>query len=477
MNKNLNALGRRGGVLLFLVAALVLGAAGRAQAVDTSHNDRVAVGEVVNDDVLLFGNLTRMDGTVNGTLLASGQDVTINGTVNGDVIVWTNTATINGVINGNLYAAGGTLTVNGTVKGSTFLAGYAFTLGPVFSVDRNLFFAGFSLVAAPGSRVGMDMLAAGYQISLGGAIGRDVLADAGAVQLDGQVGRNVKVAVAAPDSRNATPAVWSWPGRTVPMLPPGLKVAEGAVIGGKLTYTSAINQASAIKAAPAGGTEFILKIDTTASPNQFNLVNASVSAVVAAGRDFLTLMVLGSLALAVWPKLAARVVEQARQKALPAAGWGFVVFFAAYILMGLAALTLLIAGILLGVVTFGGLASVVFGVGFSALGLASATFSLLVSYGSKLVVALLVGQQVLRAVTPRYADNRYWSLAAGALIYAILRDLPPIVPVAGVFLGWLLGALVTLVGLGAMWLVFRDWRAASKSAAALAAVPQAPPAG
>jgi hypothetical protein len=180
--------------------------------------------------------------------------------------------------------------------------------------------------------------------------------------------------------------------------------------------------------------------------------------------------------LAFLPALAARPVQQARQKALPAAGWGFVVFLVAYAALGVAALVLFIAGILLGVVTFGGLASVVFGVGFSALGLAFASFSFLVSYGSKLVVAVVVGQLILRSVMPRIAENRYWGLAVGVVIYVILRELPGIVPVAGPVFGWLLGAAVTLVGLGAIWLAFREWRAASRTAPAPTATPLTPPA-
>jgi hypothetical protein len=475
MNNKLGTLGRRWVVIPFLVVALLMGAAGRAQAVDSGHNGVIPAGEIVNDDVLLFGTEARMDGTVNGTLLASGQNVVINGTVNGDVIVWMNTATINGVINGNLYAAGSSITVNGPVKGTVFLAGYAVNLGPDMSVERNLFFAGFSLVAAPGSQVGTDMLAAGYQASLAGTVGRDVLADAAALELGGQVGRNVKANVAKPSQRAETvPPMFLGPGvPSVRALLPGLRVSADASIGGKLTYTSAVNQDSAIQAAPAGGKEFVYKADTSMSrpAGQVTFVNTMVTTLVNAGRDFLTLMTLGCLALYFLPALAAGVVQQARQKTLSAAGWGFVVFLVAYVGLGVVALVLLIAGILLGVVTFGGLASVVFGVGFSSLGLALASLSLLVTYGSKLVVAVLVGQLVLPGVLPRIAENRYWALAVGVTIYVILRDLPLMVPVAGPLFGWLLGAGVTLVGLGAMWLAFRNWRTASNAASAVVVAP------
>jgi hypothetical protein len=42
----------------------------------------------------------------------------------------------------------------------------------------------------------------------------------------------------------------------------------------------------------------------------------------------------------------------------------------------------------------------------------------------------------------------FWSLALGAFIYEVLRIIP--------FLGWLIGVLVTLVGLGAIYFVVRE---------------------
>ncbi len=481
MNKILG-LSPRWIVIPFLVAALLMAVAGRAQAVDDGHGAVISAGEVVNDDALLNGVDVRMDGTVNGTLIASGQNVVIDGTVNGDVVVWANAVTINGVVNGNVYGGGNSLTLNGPLKGTGFLVGYAFNLGREANIDRNLFYAGFSLAADKGSRVGTDLLLAAYQGSLAGQVGRDVLASVAALELHGEVGRNVKAEVGTPQNQTANvPSFYMGPPGmpSVAALAPGLRVAPGAIIGGKLTYTSPVNQDAAIKATPAGGQEFVYKAPSNTSQAAVRTTDfwtSALNTLVTAGRDFLTLMALGALALAFVPKVAARVVQQAHQRALPAAGWGFVVVLVTYALMAVAALLLLVAGILLGVVTFGGLASVVFGVGFSALGLAFTAFGLLVSYGSKLVVAVLVGQLVVRALAPRFAANRYWGLAAGVFIYVVLRDLPGVVPAAGPLFGWLLGVAVTLVGLGAIWLAFREWWVASRASRVLAPAPLTPPA-
>jgi Tfp pilus assembly protein PilX len=52
---------------------------------------------------------------------------------------------------------------------------------------------------------------------------------------------------------------------------------------------------------------------------------------------------------------------------------------------------------------------------------------------------------------PRLAESRGWALVIGVVIYVILRGIP--------ILGWLVGLAVTLIGLGAMWLVYREQRA------------------
>jgi hypothetical protein len=88
-----------------------------------------------------------------------------------------------------------------------------------------------------------------------------------------------------------------------------------------------------------------------------------------------------------------------------------------------------------------------------------------------------VGQLVVRSVVPRFAENRYWGLAVGVFIYVMLRDVPGIIPVAGPLFGWLLGVVVTLVGLGAIWLAFRDWWAARAVVAPAPLTPPAAPAG
>ena len=112
---------------------------------------------------------------------------------------------------------------------------------------------------------------------------------------------------------------------------------------------------------------------------------------------------------------------------------------------------LLLGSALLGVVTLGQMFSSVFGLGGAVLSLAIAIFSFVVKYVAKVVVAFVVGRLLVARAAPQAqagAGGKAWALVAGAFVYAILRAVP--------VLGWLVGVLVTLCGLGAILLVIRD---------------------
>jgi len=279
-------------VALSLALILALGLAGSAAAVEIRGGDEVTIGkdEVIDDDLILGGSRVVVDGTVNGSLVAGGQSVTLNGRVNG-----------------SMYASGASV-----------------TLGPEASVGRNLFFAGYSLTAEGGSAITRDALVTGYQGILGGEVGRDVRADTGALELNGKVGGDVRANVAEPDP--AFPRIAFMPGMPS-MIEPGLRVGPEAVIGGQLTYSSAVEQANAIEAQPEGGVVYQTpepgaRPEARPSPRvsfAFNVFNWFI----ARGREFITLLVFGALMLWKGPALLSMVTEKARTQALPAAGWGW----------------------------------------------------------------------------------------------------------------------------------------------------------
>jgi cytoskeletal protein CcmA (bactofilin family) len=447
---------------LGLVFVLAVGSVQTVRALEVNKNGIVAEGEVINDDLVLTDSNVNMAGTVNGTLITGATDVTIGGTVNGDVISGGSSVIITGVVKGNLIVAGGSVTVNGTVENSVFFAGSSLILGPKAVVNGNLYAAGFSVELQSGSSIDRDVEVAGYQILLDGTVGRDVNATAGALEVSGSVGRNITIDIGEPskDSNQAAVMQFMPYSQVSRILPPGLSIASTAQIGGKLDYSSAVEQAAGIQATPAGGVQYhyraaqdnsssVSAIQVNPVPPAWRFTVFLAQYVFAVVREFLTLLLLGALGVWLCPKLLTRTAGTLRDKPLPSLGWGFLVLLVGMVALVLAIITVLLLGLAVGVVTLFGLMGVVFGIGFSAIGLSGAVFLALAQFGSKLVVAMLIGDVLFRLIRKDYSASMFWPLLVGIFLMTLVNAIP--------FLGILVSLFAILFGSGAIWLVFRDW--------------------
>jgi cytoskeletal protein CcmA (bactofilin family) len=430
---------KRKGLTLFIISGaifttiLLYGAVGTARAVEIVNGNTISAGEVIDDDVFIGGDFVTIDGTVNGDLFAAG-----------------NTVTINGVINGSLVTAAQTIQINGEVSGSVYAASSSMVIGESTTIGRNLYYGGFGLETKPGSQIGRDLLVGGYQAILAGTIQRDVVAALGALHLNGEVGRNVRVEVGEPGSTATGMPSFFMPPGAPSMTAPGLYVGKEAKIGGQLTYISPVKQDNAVQVEPLGGIVY-----QTPQPRQEAGKKPGTPVEVPVGRWILnrlrglaTLLVLGGLALWIIPGYLTKWVDKLKSEPLPSAGWGFITMIVGYAGAVLLALSIIALALFLGAITLGGLARTVFGLGFTSLGFAFTIFSLCVSYGSKLIVAYLVGRLVMQKFAPQSAEKKFWSLLVGVVIYVIIRSIP--------ILGWLVGVIVTLFGLGAIWLGLRQ---------------------
>ena len=434
--KNIKMLSLRISIVLFLVFTIALGMVNTVHAVEVVRGNTLPAGQVIDDDVIISGDNVVIDGTVNGDLLAFGSNVKVNG-----------------VVKGSLVAAGQTIEVNGDISGSIYAGSSSMILGEKAKIGRNVYYGGFGLESRPGSEIGRDLAMGGYQAVLSGNVARDVYVALGALHLNGTVGRDVYAQVGAPNRGFEGMPFFSFPGSPA-MVAAGLHVGNEAKIGGKLTYTSEARQESAVNAQPAGGIVYQTPVPAKTpeqKPQPQKIVFDAGHWFLARLREFVTLLVLGGLALWLIPNYFTRWVNLAKSKPVPSAGWGFLSLVVGYCGVVMLGLSILALAIFLGVITLGGLSGTVFGVGFSTLGLAFTVFSLCVSYGSKLVVAYLVGKLVIEKTFPQSTVHRVWPLVLGTVIYILIRSIP--------FLGWLIGFLVTIIGLGAIWLVLREGKA------------------
>ncbi len=445
-----------------LVAAGLFGAIGRVNAVEVVEGGVIPAGQTIEDDVFIANDNVLVEGTVTGDLFALGSNIRINGTVGG-----------------SLFTAGQTIAVNGQVEGSVYAAGSATTLGGSSQVGRNVYFAGFGLEAQPGSQVQRDLVTAAYQALISGNVQRNVLASVAALVISGEIGGNVRADVAAPDGAGFT---FIAPPGAPAGVPPGIRVTEGAQIGGQLVYVSPEEQEEAIQAEPEEGIVFRTPVPGARQEAQRRdgrgVGFLVLQWIIARLRDLVTLLFLGALLLWLWPRWLYRAADALRLQPLLSLGWGLVVWLLGYIGAGIVAFLIVLLAILLGIITLGGLAFAVLGIGFSLLGLAFTIFWLAVAYLSKVVVAYMVGRWIVQGLSrreeprtevamppeepgaepaPRRVERLRspaqdgWALVVGVVIYVLLRAIP--------FVGWLIGLVVTLFGPGAIFMALRDgWR-------------------
>jgi hypothetical protein len=414
---------------LALVLMALFGVVGSTQAAEFIE-ETIAEGEVIDDDVFV-----------------TGEHVIVNGTVNGDLFAFGQTVTINGVVNGSLFIGAQTVTVNGSVTGSIYGGAAALTLGDDGTVGRNLLFGGFSLQTEAGSTIGRDMMMGGYQALLAGTVERDIKVGVGALELAGKVGGDVNATVGTPGE--GKPNFVMMPGELPPSVEPGLRVAESAEIGGQLNYSSREDQASAIEGEPAGGVLFEESVEEmNQATESVGMGGSIVGWFFTRLQELLSLLVLGGLVIWSMPYLFSKAVHKAEEQPLPSAGWGVATLLVGYVGALIIAVLIIVLAIILGFITLGGLAGTVIGVGFGGLGVVFISFQLLVSYGSKLIVAFLGGKLFLERFSPKYAEHKGWTLLLGVALYVLLRGIP--------FIGWLIGLAATLIGLGALWLIWRE---------------------
>jgi hypothetical protein len=233
-----------------------------------------------------------------------------------------------------------------------------------------------------------------------------------------------------------------------------LRVAETASVGGTLTYISTVEQANTI-AIPSGQVVYQAReVEKKLGP-----VEDFQKRLLGAGRDWITLLILGFVMLKLLDRPMQRAGEATR-RVLPALGWGLVVLLVTPLALVLVGALVTVLSLLLGVVTLEGLSIMVAVGGYIALALVTLIFLIILFYVSKLVVALAVGGWLYRRIWPEGEMKPIWPLLMGVTLFVLLS----LIPLGG---GALIGILVTLAGLGALWMTIRPH-------GFLAATPHAP---
>lgn len=442
-------------VLVVLVLAFAFGFAQPTQAAEFDEDGSVAKGEVIADDLLMTGDQVSMNGTVEGTLLVGGNIVTIGGVVEGDLLVGASRVELvpGSIVKGNIFAGAASIVINGTVEGSVFAGGRYITAGPNAMIDGNIYTGSYALEIVKGSVIGKDVFAGSAQAHLAGEVGRDVNLGSAAVLVDGTIGRNLKVDLgnAGESGVGADPNLYMHdvPRQDIPdKVEFGLNVAETAVIGGALEYTSTVDLSDGIHSQPAAGIVFSTPVPGENDQNWMERTgNTGFAAKTVTDwiwhntQLFLVTIIGGSVAVAFWLDCLKDTAKVAKEKIWANLGIGALAIPGIYIASVLAFGLVITVSLLLWVITLGGLGWNIFSMLSLALALFMSVFGLYIKFGTAILAAWVIGEFLREKLFPN--QGKFVAILLGAFGFAILAGIP--------VLGWLFKAFVALVGVGALW--------------------------
>jgi cytoskeletal protein CcmA (bactofilin family) len=429
---------------VLVVVSLLL--AGPAFAADIRTKDVIVIDQDVDDDLYLAGGMITVNATVHGDLLAVGGEIVVNGVVEGD-----------------FWAAGGKVHLNGTVADDLRIAGSDLRVGTGARVADDVFAAGFGFTAEPGSTIASDVFVVGYQALLDGEIDGDVQAGVVALEISGHITGDVKAEVekSDPEFEQVSFAMTMWnPYSPARIVGPGLRISEEAQIDGELTYTSPVTVE--IPDVVGGAIVYQTPVpDEVEAPEvEVEVPEIPAGAITLAGivwwvvrwivgvvRNFVSLLIIGVLLLWLIPQWLKEVVQHWKDKPVHSLGWGVAVLVAFFVAVPLLFMVMIVLNIIAGMATLGGLAWPITGTWLVLETVLIVGFSMIAIYITKIAFSYLIGWLILKNTAPAWVDKAMGlvPLLIGLAIFVLGRSIP--------FLGGLFSFLVTVFGLGAIWLL------------------------
>jgi hypothetical protein len=303
--------------------------------------------------------------------------------------------------------------------------------------------------------VSRDVYAAGYQLILAGT-SRNLVGAAAAIEIRGTVEGNADLTVAEPGWTSTSTNFWrSYPQNLPAQIQPGLRVAENAKIGGKLTYTSSVDQSAGIQTSPSGGIVYQTPVPDQRSDSRQTEPVVFRSADLWGGfwlwamlRNLVTILILGALALWLVPGVFNRALVQLHQRSLASLAVGLLELIVVLFAIPMVAVALFLLALFFGITTLFDLAGIILALGFGLFGLGVVVFFTLFAWAGKLLISFMIGNWILAKLRPQAPVHRFWQFALGALVFALLAA----IPVAG----FLFTFLVDLAGVGALWYAWRN---------------------
>jgi cytoskeletal protein CcmA (bactofilin family) len=332
--------------------------------------------------------------TVNRNYYAAGDSVVLSGTVNGDVYVAGGNVIIEGVVNGDVLVAGGNITIRGRVTNDVRAIGGNITVSG--QTGGSVSMVGGNLNVPNGGRIGGSLVAAGGNLEVFGPVTLSIDAAAGQITVGTVVGRDITATAGQ------------------------LTITSRSEVNGGLYYWSNMQadiQQGASIIGPIVFHELPKEFDTR--PERDATRYFSGAALFLAFMSLVSRFILGLILLALLPVFVKTMVNTIREKPGKSILFGLI----AMILVPIIFIILFITA-----------------VGIPIALILMAIFWIL-WYLAPIFVALFIGEKIVKKING-------WALLVGLLIYELLKFIP--------VLGWLIGLVVAMWGLGAFLIRERE---------------------
>lgn len=413
-------------------------------------------GEEVFDDLYMQGSEVMIAGHVHGMLFVIGEKIIIQegAQIDNDIFMLGKSILIEegATIHGNLVLAAQNVIVEAPVDLNMVVASGTLDIGPAANIGRNLFFGGFHLSQQHSSTIAGNLYAGCYQLVLQGNVDQNFRVKAVSVDLEGSVQGNAEISIDASGDDEGI-RIWlpymqqlNFPD----LIPTGLSVGNQASINGQLIYTSAKSLEENLRNLPLQGVvENIADPDKKQSDSEGKIIQKSpfASRLFRMVRQLIGFLIFAIISWGFGSKYISEASQVAVKKPFNALGAGFVSTLVVYLGALVFFFVIGMFSILLDIFTLNSLGLLLFFLGLAMIILILTLFVILAMYASKFVLAYWAGGLLLKKVNI-HKNKEAWSLFAGILLFVILSLIP-------VF-GWILGVVVSLIGIGAIWFTLQN---------------------
>jgi len=438
--------------LILIIVILLIFENQTIHAANPSVESNLGPGEEVFDDLFLQGREVLVAGHVHGMLFVIGEKIVIQSgaQIDNDIFLLGRSILVEeeATINGNLYMGGQNVVVLAPVALNLVVSSVTLDIGSSVETGRNLFFGGFHYSQQPGSSINGNLYAIGYQLSMHGKVEQNFRVRAVSVDLNGEVKGDAEIAI---DASGDDEGIRIWlpymQQLNIPdLLPTGLVVGDQASINGQLIYTSAKSLEENLRNLPLQGVvENIAEpqLSQTGADGKVVTKNPFVLRVFRMLRQLVGLLLFAVISWRFGKSYISESSQIAISRPVNSMGVGFLSTLVVYLGALVAFILICLIAIVLGVFTLNQLSSLIFFIGIAVIILSLAVFGILAIYVSKFVLAYWAGGFVLNKFKFGGKNKEFWSLFIGVVLYIILGAIP-------VF-GWIMGVLVSLIGIGAIW--------------------------